>query len=44
MAAIAAMSLTTSHPAHAANPANFLFLDADDMSEHRDMLARSDIQ
>src|SRR4051812_40021829 len=29
--------------ARATEPANFLFLDADDMSDHRDMLARPDI-
>ena len=33
----------TASPARAAQPANFLFLDADDMSDHRDMLARPDI-
>ena len=30
-------------PARAAEPVNFLFLDADDMSDHRDLLARPDI-
>jgi len=37
------LALLTAFPARAAEPANFLFLDADDMSEHGDLLARSDI-
>src|SRR5438105_5045022 len=41
--AVAATALLTAFPARAAEPANFLFLDADDMSDHRDMLARPDI-
>ncbi|MEO5772661.1 MAG: hypothetical protein ABIQ32_00905 [Sphingomicrobium sp.] len=40
--AIAAASTTSA--AHSEAPRNFLFLDADDMSEHRDMLARSDVE
>jgi hypothetical protein len=38
-----ALALLTAIPAWAAEPANFLFLDADDVSDHRDMLARPDI-
>ncbi|HEY1212223.1 MAG TPA: hypothetical protein VGE93_01195 [Bryobacteraceae bacterium] len=41
--AVAATALSAAFPARAAEPANFLFLDADDMSDHRDMLARPDI-
>ena len=36
-------ALIASEPARGAEPANFLFLDADDMSEHRDLLSRRDI-
>src|SRR5438270_1291631 len=41
--ALALTALLAASPARAAKPANFLFLDADDMSDHRDMLARPDI-
>jgi hypothetical protein len=41
--AVAAIALPVSSSARAAKPASFLFLDADDMSDHRDMLARRDI-
>jgi hypothetical protein len=41
--AVAAMAVLTAFPARAAEPVNFLFLDADDMSDHRAMLARPDI-
>lgn len=37
------LALLAAFPARAAEPANFLFLDADDMSDHRDLLARPDI-
>ena len=38
-----ALALLAASPARAAEPANFLFLDADDMADHRDLLARPDI-
>jgi len=38
-----ALALLAACPTRAAEPANFLFLDADDMSDHRDLLARPDI-
>jgi hypothetical protein len=41
--AVVTMALLVAFPARAAEPANFLFLDSDDMSDHRDMLARPDI-
>jgi hypothetical protein len=41
--AVAATALFAAFPVRAAKPASFLFLDADDMSDHRDMLARPDI-
>jgi hypothetical protein len=37
------MAFLLALPARAAEPANFLFLDADDVSDHRDLLARPDI-
>ena len=37
------LALLAALPARAAEPANFLFLDADDMSDHRDLMARPDI-
>lgn len=37
------LALLASYPARAAEPANFLFLDADDMADHRDLLRRPDI-
>jgi len=37
------LALLAASPARATKPANFLFLDADDMSDHRDLLARPDI-
>ena len=37
------LAVLASCPARAAEPANFLFLDADDMSEHRELMARPDI-
>lgn len=43
VAGVAATALVATDGARAAAPANFLFLDADDMSDHRDLLARSDI-
>jgi hypothetical protein len=40
---VATTALLAASPARTAEPANFLFLDADDMSDHRAMLARPDI-
>lgn len=43
LTSIAAAALVASFPAQASGPANFLFLDADELSEHRDLLAQPDI-
>jgi len=42
-ATLCILALLAAFPARAADPANFLFLDADDMSAHRDLMARPDI-
>ena len=39
-----ALALLAACPARTAEPQNFLFLDADDMADHRDLLARPDIK
>ncbi len=43
LATIAATVLSPSYQAQAAEPKNFLFLDADDISDYRAMLTRRDI-